>query len=66
MEYVIDSPYSCRLWGGVQRYLVEEKECYGYTPTVVLAAAGGIDAERGQYPHMVSLEEGVVKEMTGN
>lgn len=58
MEYVIDAPFSCRLWGGVQRYLVEEQSCYGYTPTVSLAAAGGFDAGRGQYPHMALLGYG--------
>ncbi|KAF9797962.1 hypothetical protein SFRURICE_019305 [Spodoptera frugiperda] len=60
MEYVIDAPFSCRLWGGVQRYLIEEQSCYGYTPTVSLAAAGGFDAGRGQYPHMEQKKKTIV------
>ncbi|KAJ8703807.1 hypothetical protein PYW07_013101 [Mythimna separata] len=58
LEYIVDEPYPCDLYGGVQRYLDDEQSCYGYTLTAVLAVAGGLDAVKGQYPHMALLGYG--------
>ncbi|XP_026744143.1 serine protease snake-like [Trichoplusia ni] len=58
IEYVIDEQYPCQLQGGMQRYLDDDRNCYAYTPTAVLTVAGGMDAGRGQYPHMTLLGYG--------
>ncbi|CAH0599371.1 unnamed protein product [Chrysodeixis includens] len=58
IEYVIDEQYPCQLQGGLQRYLDDERNCYAYTPTAVLTVAGGMDAGRGEYPHMTLLGYG--------
>ncbi|KAJ8705455.1 hypothetical protein PYW08_012501 [Mythimna loreyi] len=67
LQYSIEEHYACSTFGGMERYLDHEQNCYRYTHAQTRwaeasnAIAGGVNAAIGQYPHMALLGYGEVE-----
>lgn len=60
LEHLANLPVEgCGTTTGLVKHWHEEKQCYKYSRVGVLAANTGQDAQRGQFPHMVSFISGM-------
>ncbi|XP_075989223.1 venom protease-like isoform X2 [Anticarsia gemmatalis] len=58
LEYMTTLNYNCNINHGLLKGLDPERNCYIYDKVVYLAAVGGVNALRLQYPHMALLGYG--------